>query len=99
MITAREARSGKSHRDENFPVASRLMRARHREPILAFYRFVRAADDVADHPALSADDKLALLDGLEAALTGRGPADPEAEPLRRRSGGARPAAASRPRPS
>ncbi|HYI88693.1 MAG TPA: squalene synthase HpnC [Beijerinckiaceae bacterium] len=83
MITAREARSGKSHRDENFPVASRLVRARHREPILAFYRFVRAADDVADHPALSADDKLVLLDGLEVALTGRGPADPEAEPLRR----------------
>jgi hydroxysqualene synthase len=83
VITAREARSGKSHRDENFPVASRLVRARHREPILAFYRFVRAADDVADHSALSADDKLALLDGLEAALTGRGPADPEAEPLRR----------------
>ncbi len=82
MITAAEARSGKSHRDENFPVASRLVRARHRAPILAFYGFVRAADDVADHPSLSSDEKLALLDGLEAALTGRGPADPEAEPLR-----------------
>ena len=82
MITATEAKSGKSHRDENFPVASRLIRARHRGPILAFYRFVRAADDVADHPGLSAEEKLALLDGLEAALTGRGPADPEAEPLK-----------------
>ena len=29
------------------------------------------------------DEKLALLDGLDDALTGRGPADPEAEPLRR----------------
>jgi len=38
-----------------------------RRPILAFYRFVRAADDVADHPALSPDRKLALLDGLDAA--------------------------------
>ena len=83
MITATEARSGKSYRDENFPVASRLIRARHRSPILAFYNFVRAADDVADHPALTSDEKLALLDRLEAALTGRGPADPEAEPLRR----------------
>jgi squalene synthase HpnC len=83
MITATEARSGKSHHDENFPVASRLIRARHRGPILAFYRFVRAADDVADHPALTPDEKLALLDRLEAALTGRGPADPEAEPLKR----------------
>lgn len=82
MITAAEARSGKSHRDENFPVASRLVRPRHRGPILAFYRFVRAADDVADHPTLAANEKLALLDRLEAALTGRGPADPEAEPLR-----------------
>src|SRR3712207_6269487 len=64
VITATEARSGKSHRDENFPVASRLVRARHRGPILAFYRFVRAADDVADHPSLTPDEKLALLDGL-----------------------------------
>jgi len=83
MITATQARSGKSHRDENFPVASRLIRARHRGPILAFYGFVRAADDVADHPALTPDEKLALLDRLDDALTGRGPADPEAEPLRR----------------
>lgn len=83
MTTATETRSGKGHRDENFPVASHLIRARHRGPILAFYRFVRAADDVADHPQLGADEKLALLDGLDAALTGRGPPDPEAEPLRR----------------
>lgn len=82
MTTATEARTGKSHRDENFPVASRLVHPRHRAPILAFYRFARAADDVADHPSLMPDEKLALLDGLEAALTGRGPADPEAEPLR-----------------
>lgn len=82
MISATEARSGKSHGDENFPVASRLLSPRHRGPILAFYRFVRAADDVADHPGLSPDEKLALLDALEAALTGAGPRDPEAEPLR-----------------
>lgn len=83
MISAAEARSGKSHRDENFPVASRLVRAEHRAPILAFYDFVRAADDVADHATLTPADKLALLDGLEAALTGAGPPDPAAEPLRR----------------
>jgi squalene synthase HpnC len=82
MISATEARSGKAHRDENFPVASRFVAARHREPILAFYRFVRAADDVADHPHLKAPEKLALLDRLEAALTGAGPPDPEAEPLK-----------------
>ncbi len=82
MTTATETLSGKTHRDENFPVASWLMSARHRAPILAFYRFVRAADDVADHATLSADHKLAMLDGLGDALCGRGPRDPEAEPLR-----------------
>jgi squalene synthase HpnC len=82
MTTATETLSGKTHRDENFPVAAWLMSARHRGPILAFYRFVRAADDVADHSALSADEKLTMLDGLGDALCGRGPRDPEAEPLR-----------------
>ena len=82
MTNATETLSGKSHRDENFPVASWLMSARHRAPILAFYRFVRGADDVADHATLSADRKLALLDGLGDALCGRAPPDPLAEPLR-----------------
>lgn len=82
MTTPTEARSGKGHRDENFPVASHLISPKHRGPILAFYRFVRAADDVADHPTLSPDEKLSMLDRLEAAVTGAGPADPEAEPLR-----------------
>jgi len=82
VITATEARSGKSYCDENFPVASRLVRAHHRGPILAFYRFVRAADDVADHPSLTPDEKLAIIDRRDAALRGQGPVDPEAEPLR-----------------
>jgi hydroxysqualene synthase len=82
MITATEARSGKTHHDENFPVASHFIQARHRGPILAFYRFVRAADDIADHPRLKPEQKLAMLDRLDEALTGRGPADPEAEPLK-----------------
>jgi hydroxysqualene synthase len=82
MTNASEARSGKTHRDENFPVASWLISAQRRGPILAFYRFVRAADDVADHPTLPPDRKLALLDGLDAALCSSGPPDPEAEPLR-----------------
>ena len=83
MISATEARSGKTHRDENFPVASWLIKEEHRGPILAFYRFVRAADDIADHAQLTSDQKLKMLDVLDAALTGRGPPDPEAEPLRR----------------
>src|SRR5580704_13241662 len=83
MTSAAEARSGKTRRDENFPVASWLVSEQHRLPILAFYRFARAADDVADHPKMAADEKLALLDRLGEALSGDGPSDPEAEPLRR----------------
>ena len=82
MTTVSEALSGKGHRDENFPVASWLLSEERRGPILAFYRFVRAADDVADHPSLSPETKLKLLDELDDALTGRGVPDPHAEPLR-----------------
>jgi squalene synthase HpnC len=71
MITPAEARSGKGHRDENFPVASWLIQPRHRAPILAFYEFVRTADDIADHSALAPAEKLALLDRLEATLLGK----------------------------
>jgi squalene synthase HpnC len=75
MTNAAAARSGKSHRDENFPVASRLIHPRHRAPILAFYEFVRTADDIADHSSLPPAEKLRLLDGLEAALLGASDAE------------------------
>ena len=58
--SAAELRSGKGHHDENFPVASWLIHPRHRAPILAFYEFVRVADDIADHPLLPAAEKLSL---------------------------------------
>jgi phytoene/squalene synthetase len=38
---------------------------------MAYYRFARAADDVADHPTASADEKLARLARLRAGLDGR----------------------------
>jgi hydroxysqualene synthase len=82
MITAEEARSGKGHRDENFPVASRVIHPRHRAPILAFYEFVRTADDIADHPSLPPAEKLALLDRLEATLLGRDDDNPVGVALR-----------------
>ncbi|HWF94395.1 MAG TPA: squalene synthase HpnC [Xanthobacteraceae bacterium] len=66
-----ELRSGKSHRDENFPVASHLIHPRHRGAILAFYEFVRTADDIADHASLAEGEKLAHLDQLEASLLGK----------------------------
>lgn len=82
LQTATETRSGKGHRDENFPVASHLIHPRHRGAILAFYGYVRAGDDIADHTGLTPERKVAMLDGLADALTGKGPADPEAEPLK-----------------
>lgn len=74
--------STKTHRDENFPVASRLIHPRHRGPILSFYRFARAADDVADHPSLTESEKLALLDGLGDTLLGKSEIAADALPLR-----------------
>ncbi|HEY6994994.1 MAG TPA: squalene synthase HpnC [Xanthobacteraceae bacterium] len=82
MITPADARSGKGHQDENFPVASRLIHPRHRAPILAFYEFVRTADDIADHAALTPPEKLALMDRLEAALLGHSDDDPVGVALR-----------------
>jgi hydroxysqualene synthase len=82
MITPAEARSGKGHQDENFPVASRLIHPRHRAPILAFYEFVRTADDISDHPSLPPQEKLALMDRLEATLLGSNDDDPVGVNLR-----------------
>src|SRR6185312_6182655 len=69
-------RSGKGAGDENFPVASRLIRRRHRPIILAFYEFVRVADDIADHPSLPAHEKLERLDRLESSLLDDGDDEP-----------------------
>lgn len=82
MTPASELRSGKTDRDENFPVASWIIHPRHRALILAFYNFVRTADDIADHALLDAPAKLALLDELEADLLGQGDGQAEAVILR-----------------
>ena len=69
-LDAAQHRSGKGSGDENFPVASWLVAKPHRRPILAFYEFVRIADDIADHATLPPDEKLAHLDSLEGSLLG-----------------------------
>jgi squalene synthase HpnC len=66
--TALETPSGKAARDENFPVGSILLPARLRPHVIVFYAFARAADDIADDPALAPADKIARLDRLSVAL-------------------------------
>jgi hydroxysqualene synthase len=82
MTDANDWRSGKGHRDENFPVASFLISPRHRGPIMAFYNFVRTADDIADHATLAPEEKLRLLDRLGAGLLGENSEDVAAVRLR-----------------
>jgi squalene synthase HpnC len=82
MTNADDLASGKGHTDENFPVASVLIHPRHRAVILAFYRFARAADDVADHPSASRDEKLRLLEAMRKALVGESDTSSEALVLR-----------------
>jgi squalene synthase HpnC len=52
-------------RDENFPVASRLLARGSRGHLLAIYGFARLVDDVGDE---AAGDRIALLDDLEGQL-------------------------------
>ena len=82
MTTMTDITPTKTHRGENFPVASALIHPRHRETILAFYRFARASDDIADHSSLPEDEKLARLQRMEDTLLGRSDAAADALPLR-----------------
>jgi squalene synthase HpnC len=81
-VTATDLASGKGHTDENFPVASVLIARKHRPAIMAFYRFARAADDVADNATASPEHKLALLENMRASVAGESTASPEGTALR-----------------
>jgi squalene synthase HpnC len=54
--------------DENFPVASWLVPADLRPHVAAIYAFARGADDIADEPGRSPDQRLTLLDDWSAHL-------------------------------
>ena len=71
--SASEPAARKQSTDENFPVASRLLPKALRPHVMAFYGFVRLADDIADDPILEPEVKLAHLDVLERSLTGETP--------------------------
>jgi squalene synthase HpnC len=81
--TAADLASGKGHSDENFPVASVLIAPAFRAPIMAFYRFARLADDIADHETAPPAEKLARLEAMRAGITGESDAEPSAVALRK----------------
>jgi squalene synthase HpnC len=81
-LAAEDLASGKGSTDENFPVASALIAPRHRAVVLAFYRFARAADDVADNALVEPGTKLQMLEALRASLEGETDEAPEGRDLR-----------------
>jgi len=60
--------SGKSYSDENFPVASFLMKKKIRRIVRIFYFFARMADDVADHKTLPKHQKIKILKSFDNAI-------------------------------
>jgi len=82
-VASVETWSGKDRADENFPVGSWLIHRELRPHVHAFYGFARNADDIADSPTLSPEDKVARLDVMEEVLLGRSDAgSPSALALR-----------------
>ena len=65
---------------ENFPVASRLLPPRLRQPVEAIYWFARSADDLADEGDHPAAWRLAALDGYRRHLAAIEAGQPGADP-------------------
>ncbi len=80
--TTTELAPRKTHKQENFPVASFVLKPRYRSAIMAFYRFARTADDIADHPSLTPDEKLGHLERMRATLAGESDHDASSLALR-----------------
>ncbi|MDB5397703.1 MAG: putative fusion protein of y4aC and y4aD [Rhodospirillales bacterium] len=64
---------------ENFPVGSWLLPKALRRHVAAYYRFARTADDIADSPTLTREDKLSGLAAMDAALAQGG--DDRVDPI------------------
>jgi squalene synthase HpnC len=68
-------------RHENFPVALRVLPARHRRHLLTLYAFARMVDDIGD---AAPGDRLALLDEVSAELDRVYAGTPSPDPVYRR---------------
>jgi squalene synthase HpnC len=73
----------RDHDAENFPTASLLLAKPLRAKVMAFYRFVRVADDIGDSPDLPVEEKLRRLDAMERGLDDPGTVLPEAAAMHR----------------
>ena len=73
MVDAAYAACLKIARDhyENFPVASHLVPASLRPHVAAVYAFARGADDIADEPGRTAEERIRLLDEWSLQLRER----------------------------
>ena len=60
--------SGKNFTDENFPVASFIIKKNIQKYIRAFYFFARTADDIADHKNLQSSEKIKILTNFDNIL-------------------------------
>ena len=77
----------RDHDEENFPTASLILAKPLRAKVMAFYRFVRTADDIGDSPDLAPEEKIRRLDLMEAALDDPATTMPEAAGLHRHAVG------------
>ena len=77
----------RDHDTENFPTASLILAKPVRAQVMAFYRFVRTAEDIADSASLTPAEKLARLDALEAGLDDPATTQPEAAAMHARAVG------------
>lgn len=75
MASSIETPSGKDADYENFPVGSILLPKKLRPHVACFYRFARAADDIADSPDLKPQEKIERLQGFESVVMGQGAND------------------------
>ncbi len=73
--TQSETSSGKSAKDENFPVGSWLLSRKIRPHVLTFYAYARAIDDIADSAALTSQAKIHRLEAHALAIRGEATAE------------------------
>ncbi len=60
--------SGKNFQDENFPVASFIIKKKIKKTIRLFYSFARMADDIADNNKISSKNKLMILNFFDDSI-------------------------------